>query len=129
MTDEELIEEKKEKRRKYHREYMREYNKTGKGKEYNYAHVKEYRNKHKKPHSNRPQRISEYRQVIVSFLIARDGLVCGFCGETLEDSKIHIDHIIPVALGGLNVMSNLRLAHPTCNLKEAHKIRKITSGY
>ena len=129
MANKKSPEEILEAKRKYRRDYMREYNKTEKGRAYNIKHAKEYRNINKKSHGNRPQRTSEYRQVIVSFLIARDGLVCGFCGETLEDSKIHIDHIIPVALGGLNVMSNLRLAHPTCNLKDAHKIRKITSGY
>ena len=69
------------------------------------------------------------REIILDFLIKRDGLICGFCKGSLENSKIHLDHIQPVALGGPNTMENIRLAHPACNLKDSHAIRKQALGY
>jgi len=81
------------------------------------------------PHGKRKSISSGYRDIIISFLIERDGFVCGMCGESLEDSKIHIDHIIPVALGGVDVMSNVRLTHATCNMDQALSIRKEKHGY
>lgn len=69
------------------------------------------------------------REIIVDFLVKRDGLICGLCKQSLENSKIHLDHIKPVALGGENIMENIQLAHPECNLKDAHKIRKEALGY
>ena len=119
-----------EEKRQYQREYMRKYNKTEKGKAYNVSHVKEYRKKVPyKPHGNRKHRSSEYREIIIDFLVRKNGLVCGFCGDTLENSEIHIDHIHPVALGGKNIMENLRLSHPKCNLAGAVQIRKQIHGY
>lgn len=119
----------KEEQRKYNREYMRKYNSTEKGKAYNRKHIKEWRKKTKKPHGERPQRLREYREVIVDFLIKRDGYICGFCKKSLDDSKVHIDHIIPIALGGPNTMENIRLAHAECNLAASLAIRKESSGY
>ena len=81
------------------------------------------------PHGKRKSISSGYRDIITSFLIERDGFVCGMCGESLEDSKIHIDHIIPVALGGVDIMSNVRLTHATCNMDQALSIRKEKHGY
>ena len=87
--------------------------------------VKEWRKQNPHiPHGKRKSISSGYRDIIISFLIERDGFVCGMCGESLEDSKIHIDHIIPVALGGVDVMSNVRLTHATCNMDQALSIRK-----
>lgn len=31
---------------------------------------------------------------------------------------MHIDHIIPLAKGGKNVVANLQLTHACCNLKK-----------
>lgn len=98
--------------------------------ECNRRRVKEYRKQNPNiPHGKRSGGSLEYRSVIVSYLTARDGFTCGFCGETLEDSKIHIDHIVPVALGGKHLMDNLRLAHAKCNMEQALTIRKEKHGY
>mgnify|MGYP001607882127 CR=1 FL=1 len=59
-----------------------------------------------------------YRQVVIALLLERDGELCLFCHQILGD-KVDIDHIIPLAENGPNVLSNLRLLHIKC-----HKTRR-----
>lgn len=47
--------------------------------------------------------------------------VCGICNLLIEGA-FHIDHKIPLAKGGLHVVENLQLAHPSCNLKKKDKL-------
>lgn len=70
-----------------------------------------------------------WRDIIVDFLLKRDGLICGICKESLEGSAFHIDHILPVALGGKDIMSNVQLAHPKCNMAQSNIIRKQARGF
>ena len=41
--------------------------------------------------------------------------ICTFCSKPLGD-EWHVDHWLPLALGGSNDRLNLRLLHPACNL-------------
>lgn len=41
---------------------------------------------------------------------------CTFCLKPLEKGRFHIDHHVPLARGGANDRSNLRLLHKQCNL-------------
>lgn len=50
---------------------------------------------------------------------SRDGGRCGRCGS---DTKLHFDHIIPVAKGGGNGENNIQLLCETCNLKKSDRI-------
>lgn len=45
---------------------------------------------------------------------------CACCSRLLEN-KFHLDHIIPLALGGMNVDSNVQLLRAECNLKKNAK--------
>ena len=61
-------------------------------------------------------------------LLQRDGHVCGICGRPfamkingLDWSEIHVDHIKPVAAGGNSDMSNLQLAHASCNVSKQNQ--------
>jgi len=52
----------------------------------------------------------------------RDGWICHICGESVVDRPYRggnldptCDHVIPVAHGGTDYPSNLRLAHNICN--------------
>lgn len=55
-------------------------------------------------------------------VIARDGLVCGICGGSVEVDDIHIDHIHPRCLGGTDDLSNLQVAHSFCNISKGARI-------
>jgi 5-methylcytosine-specific restriction endonuclease McrA len=45
---------------------------------------------------------------------------CACCGLPLGDDY-HLDHIMPLALGGANVDSNIQLLRPSCNLQKSAK--------
>ena len=90
--------------------------------------VKEWRKHNKRPVSNRKQSSTSYRSIIIDFLIKRDGFICGFCKESLEGQPIHINHITPVALGGLDIMENINLAHESCNVKDAQRVIRKLNG-
>jgi 5-methylcytosine-specific restriction endonuclease McrA len=50
--------------------------------------------------------------------------MCANCGCKLFKSgkkKMHVDHIMPLALGGSNWPSNLQCLCPTCNLRKSSK--------
>jgi len=86
--------------------------------------VKEWRKRNPgSPHGKRHQISSGWRNIIIDFLIKRDGFVCGLCNESLEGANIHINHIIPVALHGLDVMENVNLTHASCNIQDGQRIK------
>lgn len=98
--------------------------------ECNRKRVKEWRKKNPTvPHGKRKSMSAEYREIIITALTERDGFSCGMCGDTLEGTSIHIDHIIPVALGGANTLTNVRLTHSKCNIASSLEIRRIKHGY
>jgi 5-methylcytosine-specific restriction endonuclease McrA len=43
---------------------------------------------------------------------------CVFCLKPLMGGKYHVDHHVPLAKGGSNDRSNLRLLHKKCNLEK-----------
>lgn len=50
-------------------------------------------------------------------VLQRDAFRCGYCGRTAQDGAVlHVDHVIPVALGGLTAEDNLMTACAECNL-------------
>lgn len=55
----------------------------------------------------------------VNLLLQRDGEGCFFCGELLRDD-ITVEHLVSVAHGGPNHISNLFLAHCECNQRAGH---------
>ena len=46
--------------------------------------------------------------------------LCACCGTSLRGG-FHLDHILPLALGGTNTDDNVQLLTPTCNLKKGAK--------
>lgn len=55
----------------------------------------------------------------VEALIKRDGDACFFCGLALN-GDVTVEHLVAVAHGGPNHISNLFLAHATCNQAAGH---------
>ena len=59
---------------------------------------------------------SKRRRQLPALICAQDGL-CGICGNPLpaDLTVIEVDHVIPVARGGLDTLDNLQAAHTACN--------------
>lgn len=66
---------------------------------------------------------SAYESVATEYVLARDGWVCQICGTdtpaelrgSYVDNAPEIDHIVPLALGGGHVLSNLQCSCRKCN--------------
>lgn len=53
-------------------------------------------------------------------IFERDSFQCQSCGKTGLKTNLNIDHIIPLARGGSNDISNLQTLCQTCNQKKKH---------
>ena len=55
-------------------------------------------------------------------LVTTQNNVCPLCGHALYfGDEIHIDHIVPLGIGGLDELSNMQAVHRICNLKKGVK--------
>ena len=61
-----------------------------------------------------PQSVREY-------VYKRDKYQCQSCGENHTETQLTIDHIIPLARGGANDISNLQTLCFTCNRQKSDK--------
>ena len=43
-------------------------------------------------------------------------VICQICQNDLGDDR-HLDHVIPICIGGRHEIENLRYVHPKCNMK------------
>lgn len=57
---------------------------------------------------------------IVQTLMALQKGKCACCGKSLKHGH-HLDHVIPIALGGTNTDDNVQLLTPACNLSKGSK--------
>jgi len=57
--------------------------------------------------------------IVEKLILAQKGK-CACCGEILGDDY-HLDHIMPLALGGKHEDSNIQLLHARCNLQKHSK--------
>jgi 5-methylcytosine-specific restriction endonuclease McrA len=48
----------------------------------------------------------------------RDDGLCIYCGDDLDPQNWHVDHVIPIARGGSNLLSNVCASCPSCNLQK-----------
>ncbi|MCD6618149.1 HNH endonuclease [Aeromonas veronii] len=55
--------------------------------------------------------------------------LCDLSGRISVSSEEHFDHIIPLAQGGINDVTNLQLLCRACNLKKGSKIIQVSSKY
>jgi 5-methylcytosine-specific restriction endonuclease McrA len=66
---------------------------------------------------------------LVTFLMDRDQGVCGICRKAVTETtgpwRPSIDHIVPLAHGGLHVEENLQLAHYRCNLSKGARVEIV----
>lgn len=63
-------------------------------------------------------------------VLTRDGYRCRYCGVTAQDARLHIDHVLPIALGGRDDLCNLVAACADCNSgKSDRKIIGAPEGF
>ncbi|QCG95017.1 HNH endonuclease [Azospirillum sp. TSA2s] len=68
---------------------------------------------------DRAKRQGGKRAQRIRALTERDGCACWFCGEALGND-ITLEHLVAVAHGGPDHLSNLVLAHQACNQRADH---------
>ena len=49
---------------------------------------------------------------------------CEYCKmhQSLQGATFHVEHIIPLAIGGISQLKNLALACPSCNLHKSDRV-------
>lgn len=54
--------------------------------------------------------------------------ICILCDKPIEDvNDIHMEHLIPIVIGGLDCFTNVGCAHDVCNLSKSKDAREITT--
>jgi len=87
---------------------------------------REYRRKKRsEPYARRVEKINDrcsglgkLSNGIIKKLLIQQDCKCVYCKIDISANR-HVDHIVPLALGGLNVDSNVQLTCPECNIKKA----------
>jgi hypothetical protein len=89
----------------------------------NYKEKHPYKNR-MKAHKRRTLVKNAFKEVVDPRIIfERDGWICKLCKEPVDKNTKHpdrgcavVDHIQPLAIGGIHAYSNVQLAHHGCNL-------------
>jgi len=66
------------------------------------------------------------RQVTNTFLFARDGYCCQYCGRSVIELRpresLTRDHLVPLSRGGANVWTNVVTACSPCNTRKGNRL-------
>jgi 5-methylcytosine-specific restriction endonuclease McrA len=60
-------------------------------------------------------------------VIRRDGQICQACFQSVPDTEVEFDHIIPFSKGGTFTTDNLRLLCADCNRQKRVSLKEILS--
>jgi 5-methylcytosine-specific restriction endonuclease McrA len=105
-------------------------NRYSDGKSYNFALLRHYcwqvendiRQRSTREYMMRAER-SKMTDSLRYDILKRDDFRCQICGAEQKDGvKLHVDHIIPVARGGLTQSNNLRTLCERCNMGKKDKV-------
>lgn len=66
---------------------------------------------------------------VKKYVFERNKYQCQSCGKTHLETELQIDHIIPLARGGSNDISNLQTLCSNCNLKKKDRIDRRFQRY
>lgn len=59
-------------------------------------------------------------QAVRKYVLQRNSYQCQSCGKKNTEAQLNIDHIISLAKGGSNDISNLQVLCSQCNQKKRH---------
>lgn len=126
-----LTPEEKEARKQFYREYYQQNREKRRAYDEKYRKSKEGRAAMNEGHARRKERLKKqagepYKRWEVIEKDTVDGvLICGICGKPIERIRdMHLDHIIPVAQGGPDELSNVRCVHKECNLTRPKELQE-----
>lgn len=61
-------------------------------------------------------------------ILERDGFKCAYCGKVASETELEVDHIIPRAKGGTDIIENLITACFECNRGKRDRLLKNSSS-
>lgn len=100
----------REKNPDYHREYR----------DLNRAAVRA--SKRKTEMTRKDRRLGQFiEEVDPAVVYQMHGGRCGICGEFIE-GDFHVDHVVPLARGGMHGYVNAQPAHPLCNMRKGDRV-------
>lgn len=76
----------------------------------------------KTPRINIPKSVRDY-------VLQRNNYQCQSCGKQTTTAQLNIDHIIPLAKGGTNDISNLQVLCSRYNQKKKHHLDACFQRY
>jgi hypothetical protein len=92
-------------------------------KEYCKTYYKNNKDKDKLRHNKRISamgKVWKHENKQIKELVIKQNNKCFYCGCNLE--KYTIDHIVPVSRGGSNLIDNIAISCPYCNLSKGYKL-------
>jgi len=57
-------------------------------------------------------------------VLSRAEGLCGICGEPVDPTAFHVDHIVPLSRGGEHSYANTQPAHPRCNQRKYANVQR-----
>ena len=80
--------------------------------------------------SRRGRKMRAFVEVVKPEVVfVRSLRICGICKEyVLDNDKWHVDHIVPLALGGEHSYRNTQLAHAICNQRKGARLAVVGGG-
>ena len=111
--------------------YLKAYNQRPESKVRKLAYYREYYDDPERNNRKNELQLQRYYRLgglkprrNVGGLVEAQGSKCGICHRRLPKSLryIHVDHIVPVSLGGRSEIANLQAVHLKCNLRKHNNI-------
>lgn len=65
---------------------------------------------------------TQVEKIDLVVVFERDLGLCGLCLGPVDLADWHLDHIVPLALGGTHTYDNVQVSHPLCNLKKGARL-------
>lgn len=130
--------ENKEMKQAQARKYYQENKEAMTAKHKEYVQSKRGKKVMQKAHAKRRESLANnagvpYTRAMVirrdSEFLQKDHPVCYLCNQDIVDTSgkgLHLDHVVPVLLGGLDCFTNIASSHALCNLAREKDARNLT---
>ena len=125
--------ENKEKKQEQSRQYYAQHKEELKIKHAKYRATAKGKKAMTKAHAKRAKLLKANAGIPYTreMILERDRLggtepICYLCGKPITGTP-HLDHVIPVVMGGKNCFTNVACVHDTCNLRKSKDAREITT--